>query len=207
MRKALVAVLVAVACSAFAQTTPPDGGTPPQGRRAGGRATQGPSLLLRPQVEQELKLSTDQISKIQALLPAPGSTPQRMTAEERKQQADQVKSILTPDQYTRYQQIVLQLAGPRALERKQVATELGLSADQVSQIRQIIASYQPSAPTAPAGGTAGPTGGAPGRAPRLTRAQREEMDGKILAVLTPDQKTKWQSMIGAPFTLSRGRGR
>jgi len=70
-----------------------------------------------------------------------------------------LKSILDAKQYDRYREISLQLSGPDAILRRDVAKELNLSSEQASQIRDILEENRP-----PMGGPGqgGPGFGGPG---------------------------------------------
>lgn len=75
------------------------------------------------------------------------------------------------------------------MQIKHMQAQLGLSADQVSQIRPILVSAREQAMAARQDmSLAGPD--------RMAKMQsiRQDADGKITAVLTPDQQTKYQAM-------------
>lgn len=208
----------------------PQGG--PQGGRMGGpppmmgrRPMGGPAILLRPEVREELKLSDDQVKKIESAFhlqargprgdhsrgdqppmggpgpdgpggpngeggpgmpPPPGEEggpgmppppdggfggrqggpgmgrPDGPDNAGRVAEADKkLKGILNGEQFARYHEISLQMAGPDAITRPDVAKQLGLSEEQVSKIHAILEKNRPMG--GPAGG---PNGGREGRPPR-----------------------------------------
>lgn len=174
-------------------------------------------MLRSDQFKAELKITPDQVKKLEAALPkqGQGGGGQDTTPEERaKQRAEvekKVQAILTPAQQLRIKEIELQMQGARALTREPVAKELGLSADQVKKIETALEAGRPQGgPGAGAGGGA-PGGGGPGAGGggfdrEAFMKAREEANKKALAVLTAAQKVKWAKMIGKPFVFQRPEG-
>lgn len=132
----------------------------------------------------------------------------------------QIKKILDGDQYRRFSQIRYQFEGAIALARPEVAHELHLSGSQLEQIHQILEQNRPPMP--PRGG--GPGGDGPGRPgpdrpdgprgfggpgippppdPQIRPGRRSELDQKLLAVLTEEQRAHWKTMLGKPFHMRR----
>ncbi len=125
---------------------------------------------------------------------------------------DEVKQILSEAQFHRFEQLVLQFEGPRSVMRPEIGEVLGLTDQQHEQLREIMGEFRPE------GRRGGPGEGGQGRGqqgrgeqgqpptpPNMEEmeARRKEMEAKILSVLTADQKAKWQSMLGAPFTFEK----
>src|SRR5579862_3435165 len=115
----LAAAIIAGAALAQDQGGPPppgDQGGPPTGmgqgpgrmRRGGPMA--GPAILRMKEVQKELNLTDDQISQVNALLPArgpqppseDGTPPKRLSADEMEAK---LKGILNGDQFTRFHQL------------------------------------------------------------------------------------------------------
>jgi Spy/CpxP family protein refolding chaperone len=124
--------------------------------------------------------------------------------EKRVQEMEaKIKGILSAAQFKRYQELSLQLQGPTALMRREVSEQVGLNDSQRQQIETIMRDNRPPMP---------PQGGQGGNPPdfEAMRKQmdkmREEVGKKILAVLTPSQKDKWDSMLGKPFKFETGPG-
>ena len=137
-----------------------------------------------------------------------------------------MSEILQPHQIKRLRQIELQLQGPRAFHDSHAADALKLSADQKRKIRAIkdeaMAAMFPrpfgkgphgkgprsqaqlgneSGPKKGPGGKGfGPQGGHGdiGKPPNIEEIHKREVE-QILELLTPEQKTLWQNLIGAPF--------
>jgi hypothetical protein len=137
---AVLAISIAV-CSCFAQ-----GGGGRQGRR-GGFGIAG--LLSRADVQKDLALSDDQISKIgearQAARAAGGGggggnrggggappDPAAMAARDKP-----FLDILTDDQKSRVKQIQIQMAGDTAATQPEVQTALALTDDQKAKIKSL----------------------------------------------------------------------
>jgi hypothetical protein len=148
----------------------------------------------------------------------------RLTAAQRRQrflelarsEATAVAAILSPEQVSRLRQIALQIAGPMAFREPDIAAALNLTAEQRERIRAIEADVFPvrlewRAPGAPPPERKGEAGlsrdgewRAPGEPlleppekphPQKLRAARD----KMLAVLTVEQKAKWEELTGKPF--------
>jgi len=207
---ALIAAIVMVG-AAYAQDA---GGPPPPGDQGGapsgmgrgpggpggmrhGPRMGGPMLLNVKEVQKELKLSDDQISQIKALMPMrrgpiqqgdePPTPPKRLTREEMDAK---LKSILSTDQFARFQQLMLQAQGPMAFGRPEVQEKLGLTSDQKSKIREIMDADRQTPP---------PTPGEQSDLRKAMKERREKLEREVTAVLTDDQKATWKSMIGAKF--------
>lgn len=149
---------------------------------------------------------------------------QPMTPEQREQRRleteKQIKGILNAKQFERYSQVTLQMQGPGALARKDVAAKVGLSAKQVDQIQKVQQAqmealrnaFQNGGGQGSQGGAQSGRGGAQGGGSTDQMRQqftkmREQTNSKILAVLSPAQKQKWQSLQGAPFKMPQSGGR
>lgn len=115
--------------------------------------------------------------------------------QKREQEMDKkIKAILDDGQYKRYHQLLLQQQGPGSILRKDVALELDLRESQRQKIEEIQRSMFESMRPDPNGERPDP---AEMRA-KIEKA-RKETGEKILAVLTSDQRSKWQSMLGKEF--------
>ena len=147
-------------------------------------------------------------------------------AERRKQMRDmivnwqsdvakQTQGLLTPEQNKRLNQLDLQWRGPLAMASDDVAAELALDASQRAAVGKLLADYQraqqkafqaaqnqeaPSSP--PSGSAAAPQSGARQDAVQQIFAARAEGNIKALQLLTPEQRKKWQSMVGRPFDFA-----
>jgi len=122
-----------------------------------------------------------------------------------------VKEILTAQQLRRLHQIALQLQGPKVFREPEVAAGLKLTAQQTESIRAIVAETFAGGPPrsrGPGGRPGGPRGG--GGPPdefhkdheRILQAAR----ARILDLLTPEQRQRWQVMIGPSYAGKVPRG-
>lgn len=199
----------------------------------GGGAAGGAMLLGMPEVQKELNITDDQkelITEMQAdLRQRGGQRPDlgnfrdlsaeerqarmeelRKQAEERNKQAeDALKAILNDTQFARYGELQLQRQGLGALTRPDIVEKLGLSTEQTEKIGEVRR-------TAREEGGRRPEGQA-GQRPdfqALMAAARErqaKVEADTLAVLTADQKAKWEQLQGKKFefpapTFGRGQG-
>lgn len=143
----------------------------------------------------------------------------RKQAEERTKQAeDALKAILNEQQFARYSQLRLQRQGVMALSRPEVADQLGLTQEQKDKLaaQREAERGERGGPGGRQRGEGGP-GQAGGERPDFQammaemQKRREKQEADALAVLTPEQKTKWESLQGAKFTFPQptfggGRG-
>jgi serine/threonine protein kinase len=163
------------------------------------------------EVQEELHLSEDQRKVIaqmhanwrertlESMLRGPGEREQQRLKLARDQE-EKVAQLLKPEQLRRFKQIALQFIGPLAFSDPEVADALRLSTDQKTQLRAILDQ---------AGSAATKFGPRGGRGP----SQREPSDdaarraqSKILELLTPEQKRKWEGLVGEPFQVESRRG-
>lgn len=114
-----------------------------------------------------------------------------------------IKGILDSKQFVRYQQISLQVEGPRAFSRPDIAKKLGLSEDQEDQIRDILDANRPQG--RPMGGEE-EDGPRPMRGRENDKAQQKKVLSKIINVLAPEQKAKWDKLVGTTFELKAQKG-
>ena len=212
LRTLTIAVIAAASAVAIAQggnPRPPGqagpGGQPVQ-RQGGfgmGRSMGSAFILMRADVQKELKLTATQKStvekKMQALMPKPGAAGQRPDFKKLSDQAKAVvKSTLTAAQYKRYEELSLQMQGAGALGRDDIAAKLGLTAAQKQKIQTISKSAGDQMRQ-----TFEKNRNNPDAARKAAESLRTSTNTKVLAVLTPAQKAKWLTMIGKPFTFQR----
>jgi len=191
-----------------------------QGFGRGGRGGGGFGLLgltTIPAVQTELKLDAAQIdllkqlsaeaqAKAQANRPAGGfqnlsdEERQKLFADFQKAQAEtdkKVAEVLDAKQVTRLKQLDLQRQGTRALMRKDLQEALKLTPEQQTKIKTVSDGQREAFRAA--------FQGAQNQTPEERRAtftkMQAEIDGKLLGILTADQKKQFESMKGAPFTF------
>ncbi|MBI5706828.1 MAG: hypothetical protein HZC36_07545 [Armatimonadetes bacterium] len=138
--------------------------------------------------------------------PGGGGMTDAQREQRRLDMEKQIKSVINATQFARYQQITLQIGGAGALTRPDIAKQVGITDKQVKQIRDIQQKQFESMRGqmgGPGGGGRGPGGPPAGGGNMMAQFQkmREETNKKVMAVLTPQQKKKWESMLGSPFKL------
>lgn len=214
----------------FQQGPPPAGPGGPGMRRAPRPGMMGgPGILMRPDVQRELKLSEDQIKRLREAMPPPrgfggpgqggpgqggpgqggrgfGGPGQGGPGQggpgfpgprpDDRQLEEKVKGILTETQFARYEQLKLQMRGAGVIGSPEISQKLDLSEDQRDKIRGIFENDRPPMP--PQGDRPDPQ-----RMRDEMRKHREEIEGKVLAVLTKGQRAKWDAMLGKPFKFEQ----
>jgi Spy/CpxP family protein refolding chaperone len=164
-------------------------------------------LLDQKSVQDELKLSDEQIKKVKALSEKQresfrgqrGQRGQRdeetrKKMEEARRAADKtVAEILKPEQLKRVKQISLQQQGARALSNPEVESALKLTDAQISKIKSI------QEETRTARGQRGQRGQRDEAARKKLEEARKATNDKLMNVLTDEQKAKWKELTGAPF--------
>lgn len=225
MKRSWVVVAAIVTVVASVAVANAQGG--PRGRR-GGMFGFGPMMgggglfMLRiPEVQQELKMTPPQIEKLDAkqqevmemvrsALEGAGGPQglQGMSPEERNKLMQKIQSvqqkavsdILDAQQQKRLRQIELQAQGGRALTRPEIATELKLTSEQQTKMRQIVqAGFEEQRKLAQGLDFRNMTDEE--RLKLFTRRQEIEKttSNKLLAVLTDAQRKQWAAMTGPPF--------
>jgi Spy/CpxP family protein refolding chaperone len=206
--KCLLTLGLAALLAAPALAQPPGGGR-------GGRGPGGGNLLQNKGVQEELKLTKEQIDKaktvsdeIRKKYEDDFKKMREMSQEERmelfKKVGDEtnkgLSTVLNDDQQKRYKQIQLQqqsrMMGAGTLLTPDVEKGLKLTDDQKGKIKTIMED------TASAVKDLFEGGGQPG--PEMfTKVQAINKEGmeKASATLTDDQKKAWKELLGAPFEV------
>lgn len=178
-----------------------------QRQRGGGTGGAGRdivTLLTQKSVQDELKLSDDQVKKISDLAASRrgnGRAAQNQSREERqKLQEERAKAnlkaladILKPDQLQRAKQIAWQQQGVQALSDPEVAAALKLTDEQKDKFKTIQADARQE------GGQARQRGGNQEEARKQREALRKEIEERMKSVLAADQKATWKELVGEPF--------
>ncbi|HTU19505.1 MAG TPA: hypothetical protein VMG10_15700 [Gemmataceae bacterium] len=190
----LAAAVVAMAVTpALAQQRQRPGG------RFGGFGGGTLGLLTQKSVQDELKLSDEQVTQVKELQEKQRGNRadfqglsreeiQKKMAERRKAENEAVAKILKPEQLKRVKQIALQQPG--AIGNPEVAKALKITDEQKGQIREIqMKAFEEMRGL--------------GR-DEEARTKRQELmkktNEKVLGVLTDEQKTKLKEMQGPKFT-------
>jgi hypothetical protein len=169
-------------------------------------------LLGQKSVQEELKLSGDQIKKAEELAAKQRETLQSLRdldQEERGKKMQEINQanqkslaeILKPNQVKRLRQISLQLAGAQAFNNPEVAAELKLTDDQKEKIREIRQQTNQQAQSIREN-TSDRT-----EARQKVEQLNKSTAGKVIGLLTAEQKEKWKELIGEPFKGEIIRGR
>jgi Spy/CpxP family protein refolding chaperone len=210
--------LVASTSVALAQQERRGGGRGGFGGFGGGFGGGGIGILRMEEVQKELKLTDDQKKDVEALqarvreeMPRFERGGQDLTQEERQKRGEEfakkaqevntkaegdLAKILKPDQMTRFEQLKLQREGASALAQKATADKLSLTEDQRKKIQDTIAASRESMR-----GVFNPNATDDERRAAMTkmREAREKLQTDLVAVLTPEQKSAWDKMLGAKF--------
>lgn len=168
-------------------------------------------LLRRPDVQMELKVTDDQKKQLmeagekfrasgqelrEKLQNASMEERMKLLAERTAEETRVLGGILNKDQQTRLRQLVLQQQGLTAAAQPDVADELKLTDDQKTKVREIVAGHLRSVRELF-------QGGANADAREKFLALTRETSGKVEAILTGEQKTRWKEMQGAEFKFQQ----
>lgn len=224
---ALIALLSCVAMAGAQTGGGPGGG---QGRGGGGGFGQGRrggfgggelQLALRPDVSKEISVTDDQKTKLTDLQTKqreemrgqfqPGAERpsreemQKMMAERQEKEHKALAAILNDGQMKRLGELRLQREGNSALSRSDTQKALGLTADQISKIKDLTQKQM----------EANQAIGEKVQSQEMTREEAMEarqknmktLQDEIAKVLTADQTAKFKEMQGKPFKFEQtGRG-
>jgi Spy/CpxP family protein refolding chaperone len=220
---ALVGAL-AIASSANAQQ---------QRRGGGGRGGMGMipgmdalTLLNQEAVQKELKLNTDQTTKVRDAATEAMSEMQEifsglqdLSPEERREKMQELRGeaekkvkelrgkvdgLLDASQKARLNQLTLQRRGVfGALQEPEVATALKLTDEQKKKVETLVADSRPGRGQGGAGGAGGDREAMRER----FQAMQKERNDKALAILTAEQKAEFEKMQGPKFDFPAGGGR
>jgi hypothetical protein len=156
-------------------------------------------LLTRQDIRADLRLTPEQAAAADRMIQdlyrraeairGKGNTPEAI-AERRAiddAQREGIRAILSPEQQSRLVQLDLQWEGPSALVTRRALSEaLGLSAEQVGAIQAAVNARRAQGPNRP-------------------DAERTLAE-KTLAVLTPEQRERWKTLLGRPFAVQVAQG-
>jgi hypothetical protein len=190
-----------------------------QRQRRGGSGGPGrdlASLMTQKSVQDELKLSEEQVKKVTEYAQSrrnSGRGARNLSQEERQKrlaeaaQANEkaLADILTADQLKRAKQINLQVRGAQVFSDPEVMTALKLTDDQKEKIKTIQDDARQESSRLSRRGA----GNQDELRTRREAFNKETLD-KLMSLLTPQQKAVWKDMTGDPFkgeiTTTGGRG-
>ncbi len=229
---ATVLAVLAVSLT-FAQGAGPGGG---QGRPGGGQGRMGAgamqesrmTLLMRPDVQQELKITAEQRQQIQAAMPQRGQGGQAGGGQQGGGQAGagqgrgqgggqgagqgggaqmgeinaKIKEVLTPEQWDRLTGLYIQRAGNSAVMDQEIAKAVNLTDSQKASIQQ--AQQEQRQKMMEMMQEARQNGGDMAAMAEMRTKMQAEMNETIGGILTTEQKAMLREMRGEPFTFQGG---
>ncbi|TWU63123.1 MULTISPECIES: Spy/CpxP family protein refolding chaperone [Crateriforma] len=132
---------------------------------------------------------------------------QEMREKVEKKTREQLEEVLFPEQYDRLKQINIQVQGINALRDAEVVKELGLSDEQKEKIRKVGENLRDGIQEKIA--EARESGDRDKMREAMQEAfagMQEKLETETLAVLTSEQKKKFEEMKGKPFEMPERRG-
>jgi hypothetical protein len=180
-----------------------------QVRKVGPPGMPASFLLAAKEVQEELKLSPEQVRKVreaaekdrhaQRLIESgPAADADKRWRELLAESEKAAAAILSPPQLKRFRQIRLQQVGAVALADPKLADQLKLTEDQRKAVKAIAQDREAKARAVVAD---------PDLANREVAAKISELtraaDAEVRKRLTADQRAKWEEMIGEPFRWPR----
>jgi len=187
-----------------------------QGRGGFGGMGGGPANLLgNPSVQKELKLDSAQTEKattlatetrekmmglrsqLEGLEGQEAITKRQELAKPINEEAmKSAAAFLKPEQVKRLQQIEIQQRGANALSDPAIAKKLGVTDEQASKVKTILADSQTE--MRELFQSAGDD-----RQAAMAKVQtlRKDTNNKVMALMTEDQKNTWKEMTGEPFEV------
>jgi hypothetical protein len=175
----------------------------------------GVMLLSNKSVQGEIKATSEQVEKLNALGEKLGTKQREESAKFRdldpaergpKQQElnrtmmaevkTGVTDILKPEQVKRFEQLQLQQAGVNAFGMPRIQDGLKLTDEQKTKIRDVNQEYQPKMRELFTN-----AGDDREAAMKKVAELRKEQTEKVMAVLTVEQRTSYKDMTGEPFEI------
>jgi hypothetical protein len=227
MAVALAAGLVGLA---VAQQRQPGGGG-----GFGGFGQTGPAQLINSKtVQADLKATDEQVTKLKDWAKAWGTKSREMmqeklkdvpmeerfqkmaaiNAEISKMAYEEIGKVIDEKQVKRLKQIELQMAGTRAFTMKDVSEALKVTEEQTTKMREItMASFKDRQELNEEYGIKGFGGGGGAKLEgdklkeyqKKSEAINKDVETKTLAVLTDEQKKKFEEMIGEKVDVAKIR--
>ncbi len=193
------------------------GGQPPRGGQFGGGMGMGMTALAKDKgIAADLKLSEDQVKKVEDLDKKMADKRQEMMREMResgggfegmrekmqemtKTTEKELAGIISADQVKRLKQLQLQASEKTAglmaaLGNPEVADKLGFNAEQKEQLQGFRDDMQKSMREIFQDAQGDREG-----AQKKMADYRASMDKKVAKLLSDDQKAKWKEMLGEPY--------
>lgn len=167
-----------------------------------------PTIVLhRPEVQRELKLSGDQIKAISDLYKESMSVGSQHAANDPTvmmnamnqygENEHKMLDLLSDDQKTRYEQIHYQMLGTISLSEPPVQKALALTREQIASVGAIRDQASGDYMNSIMHG-----GHGRGLSNKIKDLSKQEQE-KLLGLLTPDQQSKFEALLGPPFKNAR----
>lgn len=178
----------------------------------------GLDLLENKSVQQELRLTEEQIAKIKKVTSSlekrmnkafEDAFKQKLSEKETEKKLNEmereidsetariIKENLKPDQAMRFRQIERQVTGVKAFSMEDVAKELKLTDAQKDEIKKITETLAKDRRDV----LKGTSGAKRKEAYKKVEGMRKEALEKITGLLSAEQKREWKEMVGEPFEL------
>jgi Spy/CpxP family protein refolding chaperone len=224
---ALVALLTAWTAAPLAAQGPGGPGRGPRGFGRGGMQFSATDLVMIPQVAKEIELVDDQRASLEKLAEESREQMRGMfeglrdlSEEERRQKFEEmrekmeasreeltkkVEEVLLPHQRDRLKEISIQIRGTAALDDKAVAESLGISDEQKEKITAARDESREKSRELFEAARAEGGGGEREAMREKMESLRKETDEKILAVLSDDQRAKFDQLKGKAFEFDRSQ--
>ena len=117
-----------------------------------------------------------------------------------------LKAVLTADQFTRLQQINWQAMGAAALSEPEIVKALPISTEQQNKIKALSSDFDTKQRELFTAAFSGGGGGDREAMQENMQTLAKERETKTLEVLTADQKTKFDTLKGKAFDVTKLRG-
>jgi putative heme-binding domain-containing protein len=170
---------VSMAVASLVAGQPPGGGPQPGFGKGKGKGNDFMTLLNNASVKDELKLTDQQLQQLPAAI------------------LKQLAGVLSEKQIQRLQQIYLQQRGNSALLESDIKKELNITSDQAQKIQAILDGQAKAQDDIFQAG---------GFDFEKVQQIQDAATSKIQGVLSAEQKTAWNKLIGQPFDLKGGFG-
>jgi hypothetical protein len=193
-----------------------------RGQRGGGFGGGGAdmvSLLTQKSVQDELKLTEDQVKKVTELATTQRGSAQgrqnlsqeerqKMMQERAKTNEKALAEVLKEDQLKRAKQIVLQQQRAQAFANPEVATALKLTDEQKEKIKTITDEARQQSGQLFQRGAGNRGAGNQDELRQKREAYNREAEQKVMILLSVEQKAKWKELTGETFKgeITRARG-
>lgn len=172
-------------------------------------------VLLRPDVQYDLKLAQTQKSRIETIRQKEGQAIAAAAAKKAnppvsRRDLDQrivednrlAESVLTDDQKKRLLEIKLQLRGSTAILDPDVQKELDITDGQKAQIQDLRVQQTAQIRAQMQNGEFRRT-----KMSKIVKNLRTQLSASLMKLLTPDQTAKLKEMTGKPFQIQQPTGR